>query len=572
MPQSLANLAVGAKVKDTTSLYYGKPVIFKVADKNHAGFPANSVTLITERIVTIKCFDGKEPNNSDGNRRSYGNNRYQYANLLQWLNSNAGAGAWYSAKHAQDAPPNGTYASTNPYDTEAGFLNGFSANIIAAMLDTTQTVVRNTVTDGGSYETVQIKMFLPSTTEVGLANENNIAEGSKLALFSDNNSRLAYPTAEAVANSAYKNNNLNTSAAWWWWLRTPYASDSFGVRCVNTAGALSYGSAYYGNGGARPLCNLSSSILVSDNTDADGCYTIVWNRPPTTPSGISVPEKVYSNRNITVTWGTSSDPDGDAITYKLERSFNNGSWAQVASTAGTSFTEAVSTAWNTLQYRVKSVDSFGNQSAYIASDTRAVIHNVPPAISGVNGDLGEKTDDFSFPYTVTDEEGDAVTVKEAVDGVILKTYTAALGVQVEMRVAGNDFLKLANGPHTLTITANDTTGGTVARTMTFTKKVNGLSVTLTEPLSALTLPKRINIDVMREIPVGASFRVETCNNAFDDSPVWEDATDAVIGHRAHIYENTIQRAEKAGVNIRVTVERRNAVGPCWVSGIGGNFE
>ena len=38
-------------------------------------------------------------------------------------------------------------------------------------------------------------MFLASTTEVGLANENGIAEGSRLALFSNDASRVAYPTA-----------------------------------------------------------------------------------------------------------------------------------------------------------------------------------------------------------------------------------------------------------------------------------------------------------------------------------------------------------------------------------------
>ncbi|MFQ9555835.1 MAG: DUF6273 domain-containing protein [Oscillospiraceae bacterium] len=43
-------------------------------------------------------------------------------------------------------------------------------------------------------ETFKAKMFLASTTEVGLANENNIAEGSLLALFSNDSfpRRLSY--------------------------------------------------------------------------------------------------------------------------------------------------------------------------------------------------------------------------------------------------------------------------------------------------------------------------------------------------------------------------------------------
>lgn len=139
---------------------------------------------------------------------------------------------------------------------------------VAALLETTVTVAKNTVTDGGSYETVKAKMHLPSTTEVGLANENNIAEGVKLALFSDNTSRLAYPTAECVKNSTYTNSSLNATAAWYYWLRTPHSGYSYNVRFVHSSGALNNYSAYYGSRGVRPLCNLNSSILVSDNTNA----------------------------------------------------------------------------------------------------------------------------------------------------------------------------------------------------------------------------------------------------------------------------------------------------------------
>ena len=248
------------------------------------------------------AFDAIEASNSDRNRRSYGNNRYSLANLLQWLNSNAAAGKWYSAKHSADAPPTAAnvWSSHNPYSDKAGFLAMLDERFVAALLETTVTVAKNTVTDGGSYETVKAKMHLPSTTEVGLANENNIAEGVKLALFSDNTSRLAYPTAECVSNSTYKDSNLKTSAAWYYWLRTPHSGYSYHVRGVNSSGALGSDSAYYGPGGVRPLCNLNSSILVSDSTNAKGNYEFQWNAAPSTPSGISVPANCYSGQKIAV--------------------------------------------------------------------------------------------------------------------------------------------------------------------------------------------------------------------------------------------------------------------------------
>ena len=84
---------------------FGANIVWKVADKNHAGYPTDSVTLITDKIIQIMAWDAKEPNNSNSDRRSYGNNRHIYSNLLQWLNSNATAGNWYSAKHSADQAP-----------------------------------------------------------------------------------------------------------------------------------------------------------------------------------------------------------------------------------------------------------------------------------------------------------------------------------------------------------------------------------------------------------------------------------------------------------------------------------
>ncbi|WP_277669065.1 DUF6273 domain-containing protein [Caproiciproducens galactitolivorans] len=578
MPKALSTLVVGNKVEIPVNAAYqsrfGSKIVFKVADKNHSGYPANSVTLITDKIIQLMCSDAKEASNPNTDRQSYGNNRHIHSNLLQWLNSNAAAGAWYSAKHAYDAPPNNANVNSgwNDYDTWAGFLAMLPAQFVAALMDTTLTVVKNTVTDGGSYETFTAKMFLPSTTEVGLANENGIAEGVKLALFSDNTSRLAYPTAQAVSNSEYTNASLNTSSAWYWWLRTPYVSYADYVRYVYSGGTLNYISAYDGYVGVRPLCNLSSDILVSDNVNADGNYEIIWNTAPSAPAGITVPATIYDRQNINISWGASTDPDNDAITYTLERSVNSGSYTQVTTTAGLTFSEAVQTSWNTIRYRVKATDTYNNSSAYITSDMVAVIHNQPPVISGNNGDLGVKAADFNYQYSVTDPDNDIVTVVEKLNGTTIKTHTVTLGQQYSMSVSGNNFLALPNGQHTLTVTATDSANNSSTRTMTFTKQVSGLTIQFSEPLEATTQPKRVNISVTREIPAGATFKVEATNNPFDPSPAWEDCTNAVLQGVAHVFENTVNAAVQYGLNIRVTVNRGAAIGTCWVSGIGGNFE
>ena len=149
---------------------------------------------MTNQIIKLLCFDAKESANGNSDRRNYGNNRYIYSNLRQWLNSDAAAGQWYTAQHSADAPPSSgnVWDGYNPYNTIAGFLNGFTANERAALLATTITVGKSS-TDGGGTETCVDKVFPLSCTEVNLSGDHVC--GSKLAIFSDNSSRIATVSA-----------------------------------------------------------------------------------------------------------------------------------------------------------------------------------------------------------------------------------------------------------------------------------------------------------------------------------------------------------------------------------------
>ncbi len=261
MPQKISALPVKAKVRDAKTKYYGIPIGWEIGDKNHAGYPANSTTLVAESIIKICCFDAME---SDGilDRERYGNNRYSLANIRQWLNK-SGTG-WYQAQHSYDRPPSNSYVwnGHNAYDAQSGFLTGFGAEMLAALLTTTLTVAKPG-TDGGGSETVQDKIFLLSMAEVGLGSENGVAEGTKLAMFSDNASRQCKPTAQAVSNSEYTNSSLSASQFWYWWLRSPASSDASLVRCVDSDGSLYDHYACSGLWGVRPALTLKSDILAS---------------------------------------------------------------------------------------------------------------------------------------------------------------------------------------------------------------------------------------------------------------------------------------------------------------------
>lgn len=572
MAKALSSLAVGALVKDTGTLYNGKAIVWKIADKNHTGYPANSVTLITERIISLKCFDAIESGNSDSNRRSYGNNRWIYSNIRQWLNSQAGAGRWYAAQHGQDAPPSNAnvWDNYNEYQQEAGFLAGFSANFLAALLNTTHTVGKAQV-DGGGTESCTDKIFFATCTEVGLSGD--VTAGSKLALFSNDTSRQAKPTAEAVSKSEYKNSSLNANSFWYWWLADAYASNSYDVRDVRSSGALNWYRAYNGNWGVRPLCNIKSDILVSDNPDSDGAYTIIWNRAPSAPSTITVPETVRGGSTLEISWGTSTDADGNLSGYILERQNNGGSWAQVYKGINRNYTDNITFGWESVAYRVRAYDSAGAESANTTSQTRTVVNNTPPTISGSDSDLGAKTGAFTQAYTVTDvDSGQTITVVEKIDGVQKRSYTATSGQEYTFNVTADEWVKLSNGSHTLTITATDNYGGAATRTYTFSKNETEIEITLATPLPADAMITKAIMSVTRQIPAGAEFTVEVCNNGNDDSPTWEDVTQAVNSGSKFFLSNEEKTAENWGFNFRIKVKRNSASGDCFISSVGGNFE
>lgn len=285
MSQPLGNLPVGALVMDPETKYYGKPIVWKIADKNNQGYPADSITLITDKVIALKGFDAMEPKNSDSNRRGYGNNNYKFSNIRQWLNSNGES--WYKAQHEADQAPTAAYFSSNynPYEKEAGFLSDFSDSFKLNLVDTKLKVVRHSL-DGGGVDEITDKIFLASRTEVGLGNETSNPEGYPYKGFTSNDSRKANPSQEAIDNSTWKSSSFTTSSNSTWWLRTPYTSDSAYVRNVHSDGSLNWYNACYGAVGLRPLCNLKSEILVSDDKNSDGVYTLEF--APAIPDNLEI--------------------------------------------------------------------------------------------------------------------------------------------------------------------------------------------------------------------------------------------------------------------------------------------
>ena len=175
------------------------------------------------------------------------------------------------------------------------------------------------------------------------------------------------------------------------------------------------------------------------------------------------------------------------------------------------------------------------------SDDGTVSVNTAPTItsSTANGsNLGTKTAGFNFQYTVNDVDRDTVTVKEYLDNVLKRTYTATLGqVNTFQAVTAANWQKILNGSHTLKVVASDGKADSAAYTVTFAKKVTKATVTLAAPLAADDAISVMVMNIVGTLPADAVMEVLVTNNAKDTTPVWEDATADVKNGANHVFTN-----------------------------------
>lgn len=316
--------------------------------------------------------------------------------------------------------------------------------------------------------------------------------------------------------------------------------------------------------------------------DSEGLYStyrnsaqvsVFNNNAPSAPGSITVPEGVLGGVALTVTWSAASDADGNLTGYELERQVDGGEWAQVYKGADTSYTDNITRGWQSVNYRVRSYDAYDAASAYTTGTAQPVNNNRAPAITcgtATGSDLGTKGAGFSITYSVNDEDGDSVSVTEAIDGVALRTFTATAGAENTLDVTGDTFFKLLNGAHTLTITAGDGQA-TAAYRLTFTKEVTAAGITLKTPFAADDKITICVLSVAGEIPADAEYKVEVTNNGNDDAPVWEDCTMEVKNGGNHIFTNETA-AKGFAFNFRVSVKRGPSGQGGYINSIQGGFQ
>lgn len=212
-------------------------------------------------------------------------------------------------------------------------------------------------------------------------------------------------------------------------------------------------------------------------------------------------------------------------------------------------------------------------STLVVSDDGTVSVNTAPTVSTDGAALGEKNTAFAWKYTVTDADGDTLTVTEKLDGKTTKTRTGvASGTTLTFEQAADaaGFQRVLNGSHTLTVEVSDGKETTSA-SATFTKTVHAASVTLTTPLAVDGDITVAVLQVTGSIPDDATFKVEVTNNAKDAAPVWQDATTEVKKGVNIVFENKTATAG-AAFNFRVSVERGASGEDGYIEAVSGAFQ
>lgn len=272
-----------------------------------------------------------------------------------------------------------------------------------------------------------------------------------------------------------------------------------------------------------------------------------------------------------------------SIASSLQIAYLNGSavvqWTRSPYTNGTNYAYYLYTGGNVGNGHC--YDTYGSRPAFTlpstlsVSDDGSVSVNTAPTISGsyaTGTNLGTKTAGFNLTYTVADADGDTVTVKEYLDNVLQRTYTATLGATNTFQcVTAANFQTVLNGAHTLKVVANDGKADSAAYTITFTKKVTKATITLASALPADDIIQVMVMTLTSSIPADANLKVLVTNNANDSSPVWEDATADIKSGVNHVFTNKTA-ANGFAFNFKLSVERGASDTGGYISNIGGAFE
>ena len=331
-------------------------------------------------------------------------------------------------------------------------------------------------------------------------------------------------------------------------------------------GSTSYGNISSGSSGAYPANSYSGNYwYISKGSDTID------------PVSVSYSSSIQGGQTVAITINPSTgNVYGGTIKYKVEYQLNGGSWKVANSgTTNTNLSILVPAGTQTFRARATASDNMGfTSTTAVTGATVNVVNNAAPVISCGTSSLGEVAEPFSVTYSVSDEDGDTMTITEKIDGTVIRSYSASSGSSGEQTFnpSAAQWLTTLNGSHTATITADDGKGGVTTHSISFTRAVYTMSVTLETPMETDAAITKCVVNIARNLPADAEWSLLVTNNAFDPEPVWEDITQYVKNGWNWVFENQTVTSGRYGFNFKLTCTRGASGQGGYVDTISGGFE
>ena len=364
MAQSIKNISIGSKIKDSNGNS------FIVIARNH--YSSNEVTLMSETNVgQMKMSQYSNPQID-----------YSTTDVAHYLNNE--------------------------------YLNSLDTNLSKAIKVTKVSYKDAISSTQSTNKTVDTKVFIFSSTEVGLVNGT---DGSSID---------------------YVVNNRKTIFKERCWTRTEHVvnwDSTFDV----VFDEYIYDNVANSYGGVLPVFNVDNSLLVSDNV-TNGYYSFIFNEPPVIQNINNIVGNYGLTTNISY---VAIDNDDSELTHYI--SFNNGTkWQEIKPTRnGNIYTYShVFNELNTYYCRIKVVDSAKNE--VVSNAFIITVNAVAPTVNIVS------VIDKVVTFEVNCITSEISKVEILINGQNVKTFTNGFDFNIVYEI---DRSKLNIGKNSIQIKA-----------------------------------------------------------------------------------------------------------------------
>lgn len=308
---------------------------------------------------------------------------------------------------------------------------------------------------------------------------------------------------------------------------------------------------------------------------ANGCILALelLNNPPT----ISGEDENLGNKtsSFSITYSISDEDSGQELTVKEKL---NGSIIRTLknptqnSTLTFTITDELFVPLNMNTANTIEIEVTDGSATTYRRYTFVKTNSAPFITYTGQADLGELTTKPSITYSVKDNEGDAITVTEKLNGEVIKQFTATSNKNYTITITDEFWLTCGKNANTIEISASDVNGGTSYKYITFTRQVNKVQITTKKAIETDAAATKIMVSPDWD-KTGCTGKVEVCNNGFDASPTWEDMTTMSVLNRPYTFTNSTKTAAKWGIKIRLTLTKNEGYeGEVAIYGFGGAFE